>query len=52
MLLQPNGKWVTPTKYSYQNGLLATGHCSADNNNLPLSQNFEPGSDIWSKSSF
>ena len=32
--------------------LLATGPCSADNNNLSLSQNFELGSDILSKSSF
>ena len=40
---------MTPRKYSYQNRLLATGLCSAYNNNLSLSQNFELGSDILSK---
>ena len=51
MLLQSYSKWITPTKYSDQNGLLATGLSSTHNNNLSLSQNFEFGSDILSKSS-
>ena len=52
MFFQSCGEKMKSTKYSYQNGLLATILCSAYNNSLPLSQNFEAGSDILSKSSF